>query len=360
MRADIPGLLRCPTCGADKLSSSVFRPGGDGEIRDGVVWCPACSAWYPVADGLLDLLVGELAYTADRQRFAAEWSERLSGLGLTAGATQTGDTAQRLQRTQQDHFDWYARNDTQSYTQYEAMPFWRAADRIAFTPWRDEIQPAARLLDVGCAQGRSTFKLLDLDIDVAAFDVSKLLVRQAIERYRRGNYRARVTFLAADGARFPFANAVFDHVLIYGVLHHLPDPSGACREVARVLKQGGTYFGSENNRTALRTLFDAVHRLCPLWHEEAGPEPLISKRDFESWFAVTKVEIDTRCSVFLPPHLINIFSAENGYRLLAFFDRLGRALGPLGRHGGLILVRGVKHASRPVAIVTHEATRRID
>ncbi|HEX9733110.1 MAG TPA: methyltransferase domain-containing protein [Thermoanaerobaculia bacterium] len=342
MRADVLPLLRCPVCAAGDLAISVFRPGESGEVGEGVVWCRACRRWFPVEDGLLDLLVGDLAYEEDRQRFAATWSGRLAGLGLAAAEPPSGESPQRLQSVQQGHFDWYARNDTQSYRQYEEMPFWRAADRIAFTPWREEVRPGARLLDVGCAQGRSTFKLLDLDLDVVAFDVSKLLVRQAIERRRRNGCRARVTFLAADGARFPFVDDAFDHVLVYGVLHHLPDPGEACREVARVLRGGGTYFGSENNRTALRALFDVVQKWCPLWHEEAGPDPLIGKRELERWFAGSGVEITTRSSVFLPPHLINAFSAESGYRLLAFFDRVGRALGPLGRHGGLILVHGVK------------------
>ena len=46
----------------------------------------------------------------------------------------------------------------------------------------------------------------------------------------------------------------FDYVLIYGVLHHLPDAGFACREVARTLKPGGIYFGLENNETIFRKI----------------------------------------------------------------------------------------------------------
>src|SRR5205823_3919782 len=114
---------------------------------------------------------------------------------------------------------------------------------------------------------------------------SKGLVRQAIERTDRGDGSAQVTFMVADATTLPFLDESFDYVLTYGVLHHLPDPPQICREIGRILKPGGTFFCSENNRTVLRRVFELLQRLNPLWYEEAGEYAQISRLELADWFA---------------------------------------------------------------------------
>ena len=308
------------------------------------MWCESCRSWFPIEDGILELLPPGLAYAEDRARFWASHAKELSGLGLAAEAP-AGDAAHAEEvRRQQEHFDWYADNETQTYDAYEATPFWRAADRIAFSDWRSRVRPGGRLLDVACAQGRSTLPWMDLDLDILAFDISKRLVRQARDRLRRCGGRARVELCVADGSRFPFVSDRFDHVVTYGVLHHLPDPAEACRQIARVLKTGGTYFASENNKTFLRGAFDALQKVWPLWHEEAGAEPLISEEDLRRWLRPHGFAVTTRTSVFLPPHLVNLLGRRAGAAALDATDRLLRAVPRLGRQGGLVLVTAVKNA----------------
>jgi len=206
------------------------------------------------------------------------------------------------------------------------------------------VRPGGRLLDVACAQGRSTLPWMDLDLDILAFDISKRLVRQARDRVRRSGGRARAEFIVADGSRLPFVSGRFDHVVTYGVLHHLPDPAEACGEIARVLKPGGTYFGSENNKTFFRAVFDALQKIWPLWHEEAGAEPLISQEDLRSWLEPHGLKVATRTSVFLPPHRVNLLGRAAGSTALGAADLL-RAVPWLGRQGGLVLVTAVKSAA---------------
>jgi SAM-dependent methyltransferase len=270
-------------------------------------------------------------------------SERLSALGVNRSISADENESFKLQLKQQQHFDWYAHNTTQSYSEYEQTPFWSAVDQLTFEPWRKEITSGSWLLDIGSAQGRSTLKLLDLDINIIGFDVSKNLVRQAIQRYRSRAHRARAFFFAADGsALLPFVDEAFDYVLVYGVLHHLPDPGLTCREITRVLKPGGIYFGSENNRTVFRAAFDLLHKLSPIWHEEAGPQPLISNADLHDWFRSTVMSIDTKTSVFLPPHLINHLPRPFGYCLLRSADRIAQSIPGIRPNGGLILIHGNK------------------
>src|SRR5579862_726076 len=171
----------CQVC-RGSLRWQVFKRSNPGQIEDGIVWCIACGYWYPIEDSLLEFLAADLAYTADRDRFWEKYRTQLEAIGLHP-VGNSGQTS-GPQRTQQEHFDWYANNNEQSYTTYEQMPFWHAVDDRVFTEWRKRVLPGKWLLDVGCAQGRATLRFADLPVHIVGFDVSKALVRQAIDRYR--------------------------------------------------------------------------------------------------------------------------------------------------------------------------------
>lgn len=331
--------LACPMDGSERLESRVFR-GDGGAIEEAVVVCAVCRAWFPVEGGIPDFLVGELAYAEDRARFFAAHERALRELGLDPDAPSGGDAA--LQRAQQRHFDWYSENEKQTYDEYERLPFWVAADGMAFTRWRGLIRPGSWLLDVGCGPGRATVKLIDLDIDVLAFDVSKAMVRLAAQRFRASGAKARTVFMAADAMHFPVRSASLDYVMAYGVLHHVPDPPRVCREINRVLRPGGLYLGSENSTSVFRGLFELLQKIRPQWYEEAGPEALFSARSFDECFTGTGMELSTRSSVFVPPHLLNQLSPRSAASLLGATDRIAGAIPFLRDNGGLILVEGRK------------------
>jgi SAM-dependent methyltransferase/uncharacterized protein YbaR (Trm112 family) len=341
VRSEALGLLRCPECARGPLRADAFSESPDG-IERGVVWCSACASWFPIEDGVLELLRGSLAYADDRARFWDAHEAFLRSRGLKPALAPAAAAHDTSVREQQEHFDWYAHNDEQTYETYEAMPFWRAADALAFGPWRRAIVPGRRLLDVACAQGRSTFPWMDLDLEIVAFDVSRDLVRQAVARYRRARPRARATFLVANAVDFPFASGAFDYVLAYGVLHHMPDPAHICREIGRVIREGGVFFGSENNRTIFRAIFEMLQARRPLWHEEAGSHALISERDLRRWLEPLGFGASFRTSVFVPPHAINRLDPKGSLGILRRTDRLARWIPVLRGQGGLILVEARK------------------
>jgi SAM-dependent methyltransferase/uncharacterized protein YbaR (Trm112 family) len=340
MRESVLERLGCATC-PGRLSWQSYRDHARGEIADGVAWCRDCRQWYPIEDSVLELLPPQIGYAADRRRFWAAHQADLVSRRLKEPQGVSDDAEFDAQRKQQEHFDWYAGNDTQTYTSYEGMPFWRAVDAATFDEWRPQIRPGSWLLDVGCAQGRSSFPFLDLPIHHVGFDISKALVRQAIARYRSGKYAAEATFFVGDGARPPFQDQTFDNVVIYGVLHHLPDPGKTCKDVARVLRPGGTYFGSENNQTIFRPAFDLLMMMSPIWHEEAGAQPLISAQQVREWFAGTPVQVETRTSVFVMPHMVNLL----GGWLFHATEWVGQRIPILWNNGGLVLIRGKRAAA---------------
>ena len=123
-------------------------------------------------------------------------------------------------------------------------------------------------------------------------------------------------------------------------MHHLPDVEAGCREIARVLKPSGIYFGHENNASVFRGIFDALQRIWPQWIEEAGAEPLIRARDLSEKFGRYGVDIQARSCVFVPPHLINILPEFLGALLYRVSNRVGGSIPVIRKNGGILLMRG--------------------
>lgn len=316
----------------------VFARDRGDEIAQGVLLCSRCESWFPIEQYVLELLPPALAYWEDRQRFWKRYQSRMKGLLISARKESTAPVTP--QRLQQQYFDWYAHNEKQQYTTYAQSPFWQATDTLVFNEWKKTIRPGTRLLDVGCAQGRSAFWLADLPITIAAFDISKAMIRQAVARYKSGTYRANMSFIVADATHFPFVSRSFDVVLLYGVLHHLAHPAGACQEIVRVLHAGGTYFGLENHASPLRLMFDFIQRLIPIWYEKAGTKPIMTERDFDRWFRGTGMNISLGTRTFLPPHLVNTLPLSWARWFIELTDCWGSAHAIIAKLGGLLVIEG--------------------
>jgi ubiquinone/menaquinone biosynthesis C-methylase UbiE len=97
-----------------------------------------------------------------------------------------------------------------------------------------------RALEVGTGTG---FFLLNLwqegfVEEPHATDVSTGMLRACVEHARRIGCDLRVR--EADVERLPYGEGEFDLVVAHAMLHHVPDPPGALREMTRVLRPGGS------------------------------------------------------------------------------------------------------------------------
>ena len=100
--------------------------------------------------------------------------------------------------------------------------------------------PGARVVDVGCGDGRHIIAAARRGARAVGVDYDAGELRRARAAVRG----ARIDFIAADAARLPFRDAAFDAVICTETLEHLPDDRGAIRELARVLRDGAPLLGA--------------------------------------------------------------------------------------------------------------------
>lgn len=122
-----------------------------------------------------------------------------------------------------------------------------------------DVRGCRHILDAACGNGRYSRFLLrqaDADAHITGFDLSQQMLRRA--RDRVGS--ERVSYVAADLTRLPYADAGFDAIVCGWVLEHLPDPRPGIRELARVLRRDG--------KLLLMTTEDTLNgAMCSrLWH----------------------------------------------------------------------------------------------
>jgi ubiquinone/menaquinone biosynthesis C-methylase UbiE len=94
-----------------------------------------------------------------------------------------------------------------------------------------------RVLEVGVGMGADFVRFAQAGAKIVGTD----LASRSLELAQRNAETNRLvpTLLSADAQALPFAEATFDLVYSWGVLHHTPDTKCAVREVHRVLRPGG-------------------------------------------------------------------------------------------------------------------------
>lgn len=128
---------------------------------------------------------------------------------------------------------------------------WRSFARRKVLPWALDGHPlSGDVLEIGGGSGAMaagvarTFpdiRLTVTDVDTAMVDVA---------RSRLSSY-GNVTVEAADVTALPFADASFDAVTSYLMLHHVINWVEALAETARVLRPGGAIIGYDLTGTRI-------------------------------------------------------------------------------------------------------------
>jgi ubiquinone/menaquinone biosynthesis C-methylase UbiE len=140
-----------------------------------------------------------------------------------------------------------------------------------------------RALEIGAGTGYFTLNMLAAGVieQATASDISPGMLATLTANARR--LGERVTTVAADAERLPFADASFDLVFGHAVLHHIPNLHVAFDEFARVLAPAGTLlFAGEPSRYGDRLAAipkRAASALAPLWRWLIAAHPAAPPQD---------------------------------------------------------------------------------
>lgn len=111
---------------------------------------------------------------------------------------------------------------------------------LTIRPEALNLQPGARVLDMGCGEGRHLHALSILpDVTAVGLDLSEADLLKARQSWRELLPDAPLCLTAGDAGRLPFPDDCFDAVVCSEVLEHLQDWHGALAEIQRIVKPGG-------------------------------------------------------------------------------------------------------------------------
>jgi demethylmenaquinone methyltransferase / 2-methoxy-6-polyprenyl-1,4-benzoquinol methylase len=109
-----------------------------------------------------------------------------------------------------------------------------------------------RVLDVATGTGDLAIALRDAGADdVIGLDFSAPMLEEAVRKEAKAPGVRRITWVEGDAMSLPFPNQSFDAVTVAFGLRNMPSYPAALREMARVLRPGGTLICLET--TPLRS-----------------------------------------------------------------------------------------------------------
>jgi ubiquinone/menaquinone biosynthesis C-methylase UbiE len=127
------------------------------------------------------------------------------------------------------------------------------------------LQQGQKVLELGCGIGYFTRSLASSGAEIAAIDISPDLLEVA----RRDCPSENVSFEVQNAYALTYRDETFDSVVGSSVLHHL-EIDAALREIARVLRPGGSIYFTEPNMMNPQI---AVQKNVPAVKKRLGDSP---------------------------------------------------------------------------------------
>ena len=213
--------LRCPACEA-RLNES----GSD-------LVCVSCGMVFPVINEIPRMLLPGLREA------------------LLEDSSATGHDDKQVRTALSFGYEWQRFPEMYAEWEKQFLDYMKPHDPQSFFKGK-------KVLDAGCGNGRFAYYAAKYGAEVWAIDLGP-----AIEVARRNTEGVGdIHVIQADLHKPPFARESFDFIYSLGVLHHLPEPEHAFRNLLRYLKPGGDVqiylYWSPERRPIKATLLGAV------------------------------------------------------------------------------------------------------
>lgn len=143
------------------------------------------------------------------------------------------------------------------YDSYDYPKYWRGrdyehqAELMAIGKFLKQIPQRSSILDLAGGFGRLAPLYAPLFQHCLLVDPSKRLLKEA-QKYLKDF--SNIEMKQESVEKIPTANSTFDVVLLIRLVHHLPNPSSAFREIYRVLKPGGFLIVEFANKIHFRAV----------------------------------------------------------------------------------------------------------
>lgn len=120
--------------------------------------------------------------------------------------------------------------------------------------------PAGTLLDLGTGPGHIPLLIAEKapGLRIVAVDMATHMLERARGHVKRAGFEARIEILQRDAKETGFAAQSFDAVVSNSLLHHIPEPLGVLREIARIARPGAALFIKDLLRPSTTEELDAL------------------------------------------------------------------------------------------------------
>ena len=141
-----------------------------------------------------------------------------------------------------------------------------STNKLGWNQWvfqNYELQSGQKILELGCGNGgiwAGHAVQIPEEIILILSDFSAGMLQEAKENICG---ISNVGFMVIDAQNIPWADAAFDIVIANHMLYHVPDLDRAIKEIARVLKPGGTLYATTLGAGNFKELFDLLHAFEP-------------------------------------------------------------------------------------------------
>jgi len=197
-----------------------------------------------------------------------------------------------------------------------------------------------KVLDYGCGAGDNACLLAACGAEVWGFDLSPVSIEKARRRAELMGLSNRAHFDVFAAGQTSYADAQFDIVICFAILHHLHMMlDDVYREISRITKPGGKYYAIEP--VANHVIVRKLRKLFPVELIATPDERQLFNPELQRIDQFGFSDVQFNYSLFLE-RFYRVFGENTQRPLRKFDDRLERIFPFLRPLYGVVLVSAVK------------------